>query len=104
MREQRARKREELLEDTERILDGVRKAVRRPGVRGAWEGKQTAEADITVTDDDVMVSQRGEDRAEARLDGIYIIRTSVASQLGAEGCFGEKQGLPGGEGVSLYEE
>lgn len=99
LREQRARKREELLEDTERILDGVRKAVRRPGSRlrgaerinrrvGREANRRKVEKhfDITVTDDDVVWSRNeGKIRAEARLDGIYIIRTSVAnSQLGAE--------------------
>ena len=98
LREQRARKREELLVCTERILEDIAKTVRRPSsaLRGRDKinrrvgreancRKVEKHFDITVTDDDILWSRNEEKiEAEARLDGIYIIRTSVeASELGA---------------------
>ena len=98
LREQRARKREELLVSTERILEEIAKAVRSPNsaLRGrdkinrrvGREGnrrKVEKHFDITVTDDGIVWSRNQKKiEAEARLDGIYIIRTSVsASALGA---------------------
>ena len=99
LREQRARKREELLVCTEQILENIAKAVRRPGsvLRGkdkinrrvgreANRRKVEKHFEITVTDDDILWSRNEEKiEAEARLDGIYIIRTSLASsKLGME--------------------
>ena len=98
LREQRARKREELLVSTERILEDIKKAVRRKGssLRGkdninrrvgreANRRKVEKHFEITVTDDDISWSRdREKIEAEARLDGIYIIRTSLdGSALGA---------------------
>ena len=98
LREQRARKRKELLVCTERILEDIAKTVRRKSsaLRGrdkinrrvgreANRRKVEKHFDITVTDDDILWSRNEEKiEAEARLDGIYIIRTSVsASELGA---------------------
>ena len=100
LREQRARKREELLVSTERILEDIKKAVRRKGssLRGkdninrrvgreANRRKVEKHFEITVTDDDISWSRdREKIEAEARLDGIYIIRTSLdGSALGAAG-------------------
>ena len=99
LREQRARKREELLVCTEQILENIAKAVRRPGsvLRGkdkinrrvgreANRRKVEKHFEITVTDDDILWSRNEEKiEAEARLDGIHIIRTSLeSSKLGME--------------------
>ena len=95
LREQRARKREELLVSTERILKDIRKAVRRKGSSlrgkdninrrvGCEANRRNVEKhfEITVTDDDISWSRdREKIEAEARLDGIYIIRTSLAVRL-----------------------
>ena len=99
LREQRARKREELLVSTEQILENIAKVVcssgstlrgkdkinRRVG-REANRRNVEKHFDITVTDDNVVWSRNEEKiKAEASLDGIYIIRTSVcASELGAQ--------------------
>ena len=108
LKEERARKREELLLDTEKILEEVRRAVRHPGsaLRGkdkinrrvgreANRRKVEKHFDITVTDEDISWSRNEEKiRAEARLDGIYIIRTSVGKeQLGAEQAVSAYKGL-----------
>ena len=99
LKEERARRREELLLSTERILEDVAKVVRRKGstLRGkdrinrrvgreANRRKVEKHFDITVTDNDIVWSRNlGKIEAEARLDGIYIIRTSLeSSELGAE--------------------
>lgn len=88
--EERARKREALLQATERELGGVERRVK--------EGTLTGEADIglaagavwnryrvkkhfalEITDERFSFERKSEQiEAEARLDGIYVLRTSVA--------------------------
>ena len=98
LRQERARKREELLRDTEKILQTIADAVRSP--RSRLRGQQAINRRvgrdvcrkkvekhfvIEVTDDDIRWSRRQEKiDAEAQLDGIYVIRTSLeASALSA---------------------
>ena len=91
LREERARKREALLRATETILEKIVLLVRRPRSRlrgreriahriGREANRRKVEKhfDITVTDDDLSWS-RNEVRIaeEARLDGIYVVRTSL---------------------------
>jgi hypothetical protein len=91
LRDERARKREDLLQATEAILEDIARSVRRPGSqlrgrdrishrlgRDANRRKVEKHFTITVTDDDLTWT-RNDDRiaAEARLDGIYIVRTSL---------------------------
>ena len=99
LREERARKREALLSATEKILQTIADAVRSPHAR--LRGQQAINRrvgrdvsrkkvdkhfEIEVRDDDIRWSRRQEQiDAEAQLDGIYIIRTSLeASEIGAE--------------------
>ncbi|WP_420431332.1 IS1634 family transposase [Candidatus Poriferisocius sp.] len=99
LRAERARKREELLVATEEVLSGIAAAHGR-GKPGAAARARTWKAigrkanrknverhfDITVTDGE-MVWARSEERinAEARLDGIWVVRTSLgAGAIGAE--------------------
>ena len=99
LREERRRKREELLEATEKTLAAIAAAAarRKPGPanrdqamkaigREANRRKMEKHFEIAVTDDGVSWSRREERIAEeARLDGIYVIRTSLESaSLGAE--------------------
>ena len=99
LREERRRKREELLEATEKTLAAIAAAAarRKPGPanrdqamkalgRQANRRKVEKHFEIAVTDDGVSWSRREERIAEeARLDGIYVIRTSLESaSLGAE--------------------
>ena len=99
LREERRRKREDLLEATERTLANIAAAAarRKPGPanrdqamkavgREANRRKMEKHFEIAVTDDGVSWSRREERIAEeARLDGIYVIRTSLESaSLGAE--------------------
>ena len=99
LKEERARKREELLQATEATLTEIARAVRRPGARlrardrinrrvGREANRRKVEKhfDITVTDDDLTWARNEEKiQAEARLDGIYIVRTSLDEDtLGAE--------------------
>jgi len=96
--EERARKREDLLQATEQILRRIAAIVRRKGSRlrgvekinrrvGREANRRKVEKhfDIVVTDDDLTFSRNTEKiAAEARLDGIYIVRTSLgASDLDA---------------------
>jgi Transposase DDE domain len=87
--EERARKREALLEATEKLLAPVVARVAAGRLAGAAEiGKKTGEVlnkhkmakhfEVTITDTSLAV-QRKQDQidAEARLDGIYVIRTPV---------------------------
>ena len=99
LRAERARKREELLVATEEVLSGIAAAHGRgkPGAAGrarTWKAigrkanRKNVERhfDITVTDGE-MVWARSEERiaAEARLDGIWVVRTSLgAGAIGAE--------------------
>ena len=89
----RRRTREELLAATERKLTAIQNRVRRDrrplrgkaeiGVKaGAVIGKykMAKHFDLTITDTDfVFTRKHGEIEAEARLDGIYMIRTSLAA-------------------------
>ena len=99
LREERRRKREDLLEATERTLANIAAAAarRKPGPanrdqavkaigREANRRKMEKHFEIAVTDDGVSWSRReGRIAEEARLDGIYVIRTSLDSaSLGAE--------------------
>ncbi len=99
LREERRRKREDLLEATEKTLADIAAAAarRKPGPanrdqamkaigREANRRKMEKHFEIAVTDDGVSWSRREERIAEeARLDGIYVIRTSLDSaSLGAE--------------------
>jgi transposase len=93
--EERARKREDLLRATERSLAKIQKATQRRkrplkgkaeiGLRvgkaiGRYKvGKHFA---VKITDDCLHYERRTEKiKAEAALDGIYVIRTSVPAQL-----------------------
>lgn len=92
--EQRARKRRELLEATERELETVTKAVvrqKRP-LRGAAQiglragkvmgrFKMAKHFRLTITDDTFRCERDEESiAAEAILDGIYVIRTTVSAE------------------------
>jgi hypothetical protein len=96
--EERARKREDLLRATEKLLAPVVARVQAGRLSGA--GKIGIEAgkvinkrktgkhfDITITDDSLTATRRQAQIAEeAALDGIYVIRTPVpASELDAPG-------------------
>ncbi len=96
LREQRRRKREELLQETEGLLEDIATSVRAKCLQGADNiGRRVGrEANrkkvekhfkIRITDHD-FTWQRRQDRinSEARLDGLYAIRTSLpASTLGS---------------------
>ena len=91
LRQQRARKREDLLRATEATLAKIAAAARkhRPGPenrdrtlqslgRQAHRHKVEKHFHLTVTDDDLQWSRNRERiKAEARLDGIYVIRTNL---------------------------
>lgn len=92
--EERTRKREALLKETDRLLAKVQKAVRRrrKPIRGSDaigvevgkvinRKKVAKHYDLDITDDD-FTYRRNEERIsqEAALDGIYIIRTSVTEE------------------------
>ena len=96
--EERGRKREDLLKATEDILGRIAGIVRRKGSRlrgrekinrrvGREANRRKVEKhfDIAVTDDDLRFERNAERiAAEARLDGIYIVRTSLdANAIGA---------------------
>ena len=97
LREERRRKREDLLSATQSILEGIARLVRNGSLRGAEKinrrvgreadrRKVEKHFDIVVTDSD-MRWERNEKRirTEAALDGIYIVRTSLGgSDIGAE--------------------
>ena len=88
---ERARKREDLLKATEAILRRIAEIVRRKGSRlrglekinrrvGREANRRKVEKhfDIVVKDDDLRFQRNTEKiAAEARLDGIYIVRTSL---------------------------
>ncbi|MDE0534352.1 MAG: IS1634 family transposase, partial [Albidovulum sp.] len=99
LREERARRREELLSKTEEILREISAAAAhgKPGPRnrdralkalgrGANRGKVEKHFRIEVRDDGVTRSRnRGRIAAEARLDGIYVVRASLgAGDIGAD--------------------
>ncbi len=91
LHEERARKREDLLQATEAILERIAEIVRRPGSRlrgrdrinrrvGREANRRKVEKhfDIRVQDDDLTFTRNVEKiTAEAQLDGIYIVRTSL---------------------------
>ncbi len=99
LRAERARKREALLQATEAALETIAKAVRGPGKqlrgreainrrvgRDVGRTKVAKHFEIEVGADWIRWSRRGERiAAEAQLDGVYIIRTSLeADRLGAD--------------------
>lgn len=90
--EERARKREDLLQATERDLAKIEQAVKRTGPRalrgqaeialkvGAVQGrhKMAKHLKLTITDDHFAFARDSEAIAkEAALDGIYVIRTNL---------------------------
>lgn len=91
LREQRQRKREALLQATEASLERIAQIVRRPGARlrsrdainrrvgrEANRKKMEKHFNILVADNTLTFSRNeGKIAAEARLDGIYIVRTSL---------------------------
>ena len=97
LRRERARKREDLPQATERALEAVAASVRSGQLRGRQAIDRRVGRDINrrkvgrhleagVTDGSISWSRR-EDRigAEARLDGVYVIRTSLdAEAIGTE--------------------
>ena len=97
LKEERRRKREDLLLATESILEGIGRLVSNGSLRGAEKintrvgreadrKKMEKHFEIVVTDADISW-KRKEKRiaAEAALDGIYIVRTSLGdSDIGAE--------------------
>lgn len=94
LRKQRARKREDLLAETERVLSEIARAAarRRPGPNNrdrihtaignkanCWKVRRHFE--IEVCDDGMTWSRnQASINAEARLDGIYVIRTSLTCE------------------------
>jgi len=95
---ERARKREDLLAATEKLLAPIAARVAAGRLAGAAKiGAKTGEVtgkykmakhfNLTITDDSLTVERRQDQiDAEARLDGIYVIRTPVpAGDLGAPG-------------------
>ena len=97
LREERRRKREDLLQATEEALETIaasvrsgrlkgREAINRRVGRDANRRKVEKHFAIAVTDDGIAWSRReGRIAAEARLDGVYVIRTSLdSSALGPE--------------------
>ena len=98
LREERRKKREDLLLATESILERIAGLVRGGSLRGAEKinrrvgreaDKRKVEKhfDIVVRDADIRWKRKERRiRAEAALDGIYIVRTSLGdSDIGAEG-------------------
>ena len=106
--DERRRKREDLLAATERDLARIRRAVerRRAPLRGTAEiglavgavldkHKMAKHYDLTITDSS-FAWRRKDDAiaAEARLDGVYVVRTSLpADRLGAEETVGAYKAL-----------
>ena len=120
LRQQRARKREDLLRATEATLAKIAAAARkhRPGPenrdrtlqslgRQAHRHKVEKHFDLTVTDDDLQWSRNREKiKAEARLDGIYVIRTNLdtAAIDTHAGSGGLQEPLAGRTGLSFDED
>ena len=92
LREERARKREDLLRATENILNDITAAVRNKKLRGrdainrrvgrdANRKKVEKHFHINVTDDQLTWTRRHHRiAAEAQLDGIYVVRTSLDAE------------------------
>jgi hypothetical protein len=106
--DERGRKREALLAATERALDKVKKAVQRKQrpLRGEAEIGQAVGAvldrhkmakhfEITITENSFSYRRKTDSiAAEARLDGIYVVRTNVpAETLSAEQAVGAYKSL-----------
>jgi hypothetical protein len=106
--DERGRKREALLSATERALDKVKKAVQRKQrpLRGEAEIGQAVGAvldrhkmakhfEITITENSFSYRRKTDSiAAEARLDGIYVVRTNVpAETLSAEQAVGAYKSL-----------
>ncbi len=110
LREERARKREALLEDTEAILENIAAAVRHARLRGkdainrrvgreANRKKVEKHFHITVSDDNLAWSRRHHRiAAEAQLDGIYVVRTSLD-----EGAIGSHAAVEAYKSLSRVE-
>lgn len=99
LRSERARRRESLLQATEEILEEIARSVRRTGSRLRGRDrinhrvgrevnrrKMAKHFDITVTDDDLEWTRNTRRiTEEARLDGIYVVRTSLDTDaIGAD--------------------
>ena len=112
LRAERARKREELLQATERILEGIaaqlrrgreplrgRDAIHRRLGRELNRKKVGKHFEIVVGDGELGWSRKPERiAAEAQLDGIYIVRTSLEEEaLGAEAAVQAYKSLAGVE-------
>ena len=112
LRVERARKREALLQATERILEGIaaqlqrgrgplrgRDAIHRRLGRELHRNKVGKHFEITVSDGELSWSRKPERiAAEAQLDGIYIVRTSLPeADLGAEATVAAYKSLAGVE-------
>lgn len=106
--EERVRTREALLAGTERALDKVKRAVerKRAPLRGEAEIGQAVGAvldqhkmakhfEITITEDSLSYRRKGDSiAAEARLDGIYVVRTNVSAEtLSGEQAVGAYKSL-----------
>ena len=114
LREERRRKREDLLKATEEALEAIAASVRSGRLKGratidrrvgrdANRRKVGKHFEIAVTDDGISWG-RLEDRIaeEARLDGVYVIRTSLESaSLGAEEAVEAYKSLAGVERAFL---
>ncbi len=94
---ERARKREDLLAASERALSRIALATRRRPLRGRAEiglevgkvidkHKMAKHFEITITDESFTYQRREQAiAAEARLDGLYVIRTNLPQEtMGAE--------------------
>ena len=112
LRVERARKREELLRATEHILEGIaaqvqrgreplrgRDAINRRLGRELNRKKVGKHFEVVVTDEQLSWSRQQERiAAEAQLDGIYIVRTSLAAEdLGAAAAVAAYKSLAGVE-------
>ena len=112
LRAERVRKREALLQATEGILEGIAAQVRRgrKPLRGRDaincrlgrelnRKKMAKHFEVTVSDGELSWSRQPERiAAEAQLDGIYIVRTSLPEQdLGAEATVAAYKSLAGVE-------
>ena len=108
LQQERARKREALLQATERILEQVAAKVRRG--RQPWQGsaainrrlgrevnrhKMEKHFEIELQGRQLSWSRKaGQIAAEARLDGVYVVRTSLAEEtLGADAAVAAYKGL-----------
>lgn len=93
--DERARKREELLQATEAKLDAIVKATQRTKNRLKGEDeialrvgrtidkyKMRKHFELTITDDSFLYSRREDSiAAESSLDGLYVVRTSVTPEV-----------------------